>query len=46
MDISTDLLREHKLMVRTITMDGELMERCICGIIYADAVVNYLKEGE
>ncbi len=43
---STDLLKEHRLKIRTIDLEGELLERCICGIVYADAVARYLKEAE
>jgi glucose/mannose-6-phosphate isomerase len=46
LNISTDLLKQHRLKVRIIDVGGGLVERSIRGIIYADAVANYLKEAE
>jgi len=42
----TDLLPEYGLDVKVIDLEGEVMERCICGIILADAVINCMKEAE
>lgn len=45
-DTATDLLKENGLDIRVIDIEGEIPERCIRGIIYADAVARYLKEAE
>jgi len=46
LNTSTDLLREHRLKVRIIDVTGGLVERSIRGVIFADAVANYLMEAE
>jgi len=43
-DTVTDLLSEYNLNIEIIELDGKLMERCIKGIILADAVVNSMEE--
>jgi len=45
-DIATALLKENGLDVRVIDIEGNIPERGIRGIIYADAVAKYLKEAE
>jgi len=45
-DTSTSLLKEHKLKIVTIDLEGGILDRCIRGIIFADAVASVLKEAE
>lgn len=42
----TDLLPEYDVNIKTVELDGRLMERGIRGIILADAVVNCMKEAD
>ncbi len=42
----TSILSEYKLHLETITVEGDLIERGIRGIIQADAVVARLSEEE
>jgi len=45
-DTSTGLLKEQKIKLVTFEIEGDILERCIRGVIFADAVANFLKEAE